>query len=104
MLEYRFEPKSVEGMTGHVIVLVPSVKQRLLLSKEVAAKSDSETGDIDRIINIFDKVPQYIKEIDLDINGMKFKDLDSLGYYDFGMTVCVEIAKTILDGIQLGKK
>lgn len=103
MLEYKHEVTSVEGMAGHVIVRVPSMKERLVLLKEAGVNGKEDAG-LDVLIGMMDKVSLFVKEVDLKMGDYEFKDLDAIGHYAFGMTVYNEVAAIIMNGIPAGKK
>lgn len=104
MLEYKMEIKSVEGMRGHVTLAVPSMKERLKLLKESGLTGKAEDASLDTLIDMMDNVSVFVKSIDLKYEQYEFKDIESLGYYDFGMAAYNEIAGVILNGIPAGKK
>lgn len=103
MLDYKLELKTVEGCKGYVILKVPSMKERLMLLKEAGITGKDDAAGLDTLIQMMDKVSLFVKEVDLKVDGHEFKELESLGHYDFGMAAYTEIAGVVMNGIPRGK-
>jgi len=102
MLEYKYIPSS-EEITGHMIIRVPSVKERLTLIKEAGINAKG-ANEMDTMVKLMDKVNDYVKEMDITKGDVNCKDFDSLSHYDFGMEIINEVSTILMSGIPTGKK
>lgn len=100
MLEYKYVPE-IEGVEGHVILKVPSAKERLVLVKS-AGISGEDVG-LDEVIKIMDLAEEYIKEVKIKKGDVECDSFESLSYFDFGMEVINKSSAILMGGIPTGK-
>jgi hypothetical protein len=104
VVDYKLEIVSVEGMSGYVILKVPSMKERLQMLKESGISGVSDGAGLETLIKMMDKLGDFVKEVNLKYEEYEFGDLETLGHYAFGMAAYTEIASVIMNGIPAGKK
>lgn len=107
MLEYKLEingkEEGLEGVKGYVVLRVPSAKERLNMMKESNLTGADSVG-LEQVIELMDKLSGYVKEVNVSKGDVECKDLETLGYYDFGTAVTNKVSAIIMGGIPTGKR
>ena len=100
--------KPKEGFEGFVKVEIPSMRERLIFSKEIAydTKEDVKPLDnVDRMIKILDICEQKIKEVDLCHIASKvdFESWSEMQKDSLCDKIVEEIASFVVSGGKLGE-
>lgn len=99
MKEYKLEPKT-KGVSGHVLLSLPSYLERLKMLKEAGVnQGEVSASEMDTVIVLMEKIPQFVKEIKVTIDGDKIESFDDLGMYQLGTQVINEIMGVLAGGI-----
>ena len=109
MKELKYEVKA-KGWSGHVMIDMPSYKEKLAILKEVNIKVGaggavaSDDNAMEMVEKLYAKMEKLVKAVDLvHEGGTEVKSLDDLGYYAEGQEVIQEIQGVLTQGISLGK-
>lgn len=106
---YKFVPKT-SGFSGHLMISVPTFLERLDMLKqlgvEIGADGEAVSNtklDLDLFRNLFAKVIDIVKEVDLKYEDTEIKTVDELQVYAECMPVVMELVEVIKSGLTLGK-
>jgi hypothetical protein len=103
MLDYKLEISGIDEVSGHVIVKVPSMKERLKLLKDAGVNDKNSELGMDLVIQMMDRVSEFVKSAEIKVGDQKFSDLEAIGHYAFAMEIFQQVSAVIMNGIPLGK-
>lgn len=108
MRTVEFSPKS-SGWSGHVVLAVPSYKERIKIAQELGLAKlmeQNEEAKVESITMLIEKVPSFVKEVHLELDGEKYCSLEETDYEytKEGYELVQEIGLYLMQGISLGKR
>lgn len=107
MKEFKLDVTKIAGMgkfdgiSGHLIIKVPSMKERLAMMKDSEIKS-SNVG-MDEVVKLMEASALCVSSVDVDYLGEKYTSFEDLGYYEFGSVIVNYVSGVVMNGIPLGK-
>jgi hypothetical protein len=103
MKEIKFAPK-VEGMSGEVILAVPTYKERSAYLKEMAKlKSGEEVDSAGLASFLYDLAVKHLVSFKVELENQMFDSLDELEYYKEGSEFIQSVGLAVVTGVSLGK-
>lgn len=100
-MEYKFKPKD-EYIEGYILVKIPSFMERMKILQK-AGVSDLDQN-VSKMFEILEACSKNFIEINIEIDGNKCHDLDSLTSYEGGLQTVFEALGVIIGGVPNEKK
>ena len=109
MREYSFDLKKHKGISGELVLLVPTYRKRLMMVKDCNFKINSdgemETGveTIESIVKLLDVTKPHFKTVDLKCGDIHVKSFDEMEEWTEFDGLLTEAAGSVLNAGRLGK-
>jgi len=109
MREFSVDLSKHEGITGKLILTIPTYRQRLKIIKECNFKIN-EQGDVnvgtetlESMVKLIDLAEPHFKKIDLKFGEIHVKNFEQMESYTEFDTLITEAATAVLNAGKLGK-